>query len=190
MIPTNYSKAINSPDSKRWILAMRKELDFLVENNTFEWQKALKNKNIISSRRFFTIKSKSDEGHEYQIHFVAKGYSQIYDKDYRETFIPTTNIAFIRLLPQIASNPSSLPVPWKVKQRSLEEYEQDKVGKYVPYFQGNTILPIPEITATLEPQILSLAIIDIKSRRLAGLKKDTFEELLHTAGIPAQYFCQ
>ena len=37
MIPTNYSEAINSPDSKRWILAMWKEFDSLVENNTFEW---------------------------------------------------------------------------------------------------------------------------------------------------------
>ena len=50
MIPTNYSEAINSPDLKRWILAMRKEFDSLVENNTFELQKASKNKDIIGSR--------------------------------------------------------------------------------------------------------------------------------------------
>ena len=34
-IPTNYTEAINL-DSKNWILAMRKEFDFLVENNIFE----------------------------------------------------------------------------------------------------------------------------------------------------------
>ena len=33
---------------------------------------------------------------------MAKGYSQIYGKDYRETFTSTTNMAFIRLLLQIA----------------------------------------------------------------------------------------
>ena len=56
MIPVNYSEDVNSPDSKKWILAMRKEFDSLVENNTFEWQKALKNKNIIGSRWFFYYK--------------------------------------------------------------------------------------------------------------------------------------
>ena len=66
MIPANYSEAVNSPDSKKWILAMRKEFDSLVEINTFEWQKAPQNKNIISSRWFFTIKSKSNGSHEYK----------------------------------------------------------------------------------------------------------------------------
>ena len=102
MIPSNYSEAINSPDSKRWILAMRKEFDSLAENDTFEWQKAPKNKNIIGCRWFFTIKSKCNGGHESKARFVAKGYSQIYGKDYRETFAPTTNMVSIRLLLQIA----------------------------------------------------------------------------------------
>ena len=53
MIPSNDSEAVNSPDLKKWILAMRKEFDSFVENNTFEWQKALKNNNIISSKYFF-----------------------------------------------------------------------------------------------------------------------------------------
>ena len=47
MIPANYFEAVNSPDSNRWILAMRREFDPLIENNTFEWQKTPKNKNII-----------------------------------------------------------------------------------------------------------------------------------------------
>ena len=51
---------------------------------------------------FFTIKSKSHRGHEFKAHFVAKGYSQIYGKDYNKTFTPTTNMASIRLLLQIA----------------------------------------------------------------------------------------
>ena len=60
---------------------MRSEFDSL-ENNTFEWQTAPKNKNIIGSRWFFTIKSKSDGSHEYKARFVTKGYSQMYGSDY------------------------------------------------------------------------------------------------------------
>ena len=63
------------------------------------------------------------------------------------------------------------------------------VGKYAQYFVGNEILPIPEIVEALEPRILSLVVSDIKTRRLVGLKKEAFEELLKKAGIPCQYFC-
>ena len=52
MIPTNYSEAVNSPDSNNWILAMRREFDSLVENDTFERQKAPRNINIVGSRWF------------------------------------------------------------------------------------------------------------------------------------------
>ena len=51
---------------------------------------------------FFTTESKSDGNYEYKAPFVAKGYSQIYGKDYIETFSPTTNMTSIRLLLQIA----------------------------------------------------------------------------------------
>ena len=33
-IPANYSAAVNSVDSNNWILAMKREFDSLVENNT------------------------------------------------------------------------------------------------------------------------------------------------------------
>ena len=51
---------------------------------------------------FFTIKSKSGGSHGYKAYFAAKGDSQIYGKDYRETFTSMTNIASVRLLLQIA----------------------------------------------------------------------------------------
>ena len=50
---------------------------------------------------FFTIESKNDENHEYKAHFIAKGYSQIYGKDYKLS-PSTANMASIKLLLQIA----------------------------------------------------------------------------------------
>ena len=50
---TNYTEAINS---KVWVSAMQKEFDSLVENNTFEWQNALKGKNIIGIRGVYPMK--------------------------------------------------------------------------------------------------------------------------------------
>ena len=101
-IPTNYTEAINSEDSQYWVSAMCKKFDSLVENNTFQWQKALKDKNIVGSRWVFTLKYKQDESYEYKTQFVAKSFSQIYGKDYREIFALTTSIGSIRLLLQVA----------------------------------------------------------------------------------------
>ena len=86
---------------KYWVFAMQKELDSLVEN-TFEWQKAPKDKNIVGNSWLYTIKCKRDGSYEYKAQFMAQGYSQIYSEDNRETFAPTTNMASIRWLLQIA----------------------------------------------------------------------------------------
>ena len=40
----------------------------------------------------------------------------------------------------------------------------------------------------IEPRIVSLVVTDFKSRRLVGLKKEGFEDLLRKAGVPCQYF--
>ena len=61
------------------------------------------------------------------------------------------------------------------------------MGRYAEYFKGNEILSIPDILQRLEPRIVSS---DIKTRRLVGLKKESFEDLLRKAGVPFQYFCR
>ena len=82
------------------------------------------------------------------------------------------------------------PSPWKIKQKSPDKYEKDRVGKYANYFKGNEILPIPELLQKFEPRIVSLVVTDLKTRRLVGLKKEGFEDLLRKAGVPCQYFCR
>ena len=80
------------------------------------------------------------------------------------------------------------PTAWKGQQRGPEEHEKDRVGRYAKYFKGNEILPIPEIAEKIIPRVLSLVVSNLKTKRLVGLSKDTFEELLREAGIPCQYF--
>ena len=87
-------------------------------------------------------------------------------------------------------SPQKTPVSWKTTIKRPKDYERDKVGKYVPYFKDNIVLPILGISDLLELGILSLVVMDLKTRRLAGLAKDIFEELLQTADIPAKYFCR
>ena len=82
------------------------------------------------------------------------------------------------------------PTAWKGQQRGPDDYEKDRVGRYAKYFKVNEILPIPEIVERIAPRVLSLVVSDLKTKRLVGLSKDTFEELLRNAGIPCQYFCR
>ena len=82
------------------------------------------------------------------------------------------------------------PTTWKSQRRGPEDFEKDRVGSYAKYFKGNEILPIPEIVEKVTPRILSLVVSDLKTKRLVGLNKETFEELLRKAGIPCQYFCR
>ena len=82
------------------------------------------------------------------------------------------------------------PTPWKGQQKGPADYERDRVEKYAKYFKGNEILPIPELVEKLTPRILSLVVSDLKTKKLVGLKRETFEELLKKAGIPCQYFCR
>ena len=82
------------------------------------------------------------------------------------------------------------PTARKGQQRGPDDFEKDRVGRYAKYFKGNEILPIPEIVEKITPRVLLLVVSDLKTKRLVGLSKDTFEELLRKAGIPCQYFCR
>ena len=82
------------------------------------------------------------------------------------------------------------PTAWKGQQRGPADFERDRVGRYAKYFKGNEILPIPELVEKLTPRILSLVVSDLKTKKLVGLNKDIFEELVRKAGIPCQYFCR
>ena len=82
------------------------------------------------------------------------------------------------------------PTAWKGQQRGPEEHEADRVGRFAKYFKGNEILPIPEIVDKIAPRVLSLVVSDLKTKRLVGLTKEVFEDLIRKAGIPCQYFCR
>ena len=56
--------------------------------------------------------------------------------------------------------------------------------------RGKIILPIPELVEAVQPKTILFIITDLKTRKQAGIKKDTFEELIKAAGIPARYFCR
>ena len=70
------------------------------------------------------------------------------------------------------------PAPWSQKRKAVEDNARDRVGEYAQYFEKYWILPIPELVEAVELKTLSFVISDLRTRRLAVLKKEAFEELL------------
>ena len=76
--------------------------------------------------------------------------------------------------------------PWRAPQKTLENYERDRVEKYPQYFNGNTILPILELNKEFKPLTVSFVVSDNKIRRLAGLRREAFEEVHQAARVPCK----
>ena len=99
---------------------------------------------------------------------------------------PTLSLASI--IPPAQKVPS-LPASWteKISQKTCPK-DYKKIRE--KYFEGNRILPIPELVNEVKPKTISFVITDLKTRRLAGIRKETFKDLLKAAGIPAKYYCR
>ena len=80
----------------------------------------------------------------------------------------------------------SMPASWTAQTiKKIPPQDHVKIReKYAQYFQGNKILPIPELLQ----EVPAKGSRDLKTRRLADLRKDIFEEILKAAGIPAKYY--
>ena len=112
------------------------------------------------------------------------------------------SIAFVSLLwviwPTVPGSHTQEPVPIvclsiKPTQKhkpsaSPEEYERDRVNKYAKHFRGNALLSIHNVTIQLETRTVSFIIMDLRSKRLASLKKKAFLELLRSFRAPCWYY--
>ena len=85
-IPKGYKQAISSKEAPQWKRAMEKELKSLVETNSYEEVSLPDDANLIGSRWVFAVKLDPDGQEQHKARFVAKGFSQVEDVDYLETF--------------------------------------------------------------------------------------------------------
>ncbi|CAB4042957.1 Retrovirus-related Pol poly from transposon TNT 1-94, partial [Paramuricea clavata] len=100
--PKSYKEAIKSKDSEKWCEAMNEEISSLSENNTYTLTKLPEGKSIVGARWVYTVKEGKNGEKSYKARYVAKGYSQVPEVDYFETFSPTAKITSIRMLMQLA----------------------------------------------------------------------------------------
>ncbi|KAK8988349.1 hypothetical protein V6N11_061107 [Hibiscus sabdariffa] len=99
-----YQEAESSPDSEKWLEAMRSEIDSMSDNQVWtlveppEWVKPIGGK--------WVFKKKTDmDGNvqTYKGRLVAKGFQKIHGVDYDETFSPVAMFKSIRIFLVIAA---------------------------------------------------------------------------------------
>ena len=73
-----------------------------------------------------------------------------------------------------AQEPPATPVSWSSQcadKKSASDFEGDRVNKYAEFFKDGEILPIPKIMEAVEVKTLLFVVTDLRTRRVAGLKK-------------------
>jgi hypothetical protein len=77
----------------------------LIQNGTWELSDLPKGKNKIRCTWVFKRKLKANSNiYRYKVRLMAKGYSQVHEFDYYETFSPIMKIALIRILLALSTN--------------------------------------------------------------------------------------
>jgi hypothetical protein len=85
---------MDAEDAKQWELAMQKEYDSIMKNETWTLVPRPKDAKVVKSRWVLHTK---DNG-LYKARFCAKGFTQRWGEDYDETFAPVAKYTSIRTL--------------------------------------------------------------------------------------------
>jgi len=97
--PTSFQEAIDSPNHKEWMEAMRDEMDSMARNKVWELIDFPPRRKSIENKCVFKIKRRPDRTiDKFKAHLVAKGFTQIEGIDYEETFSAVVRIASVRLV--------------------------------------------------------------------------------------------
>src|SRR5947207_2374705 len=98
--PATIQEAINHPTrGKQWEKAIHDEYESLIKNHTWDLVRRPKGRRIVTNK--WALKHKKNEIARIvrlKARLVARGFSQIYDVDYLDTYAPMVKLASIRIL--------------------------------------------------------------------------------------------
>jgi len=97
--PTSFQEAVDSPNHKEWMDAMKDEMDSMARNKIWELVDPPPQWKSIGNKWVFKKKRRADGLIEkFEARLVAKGFTQIESIYHEETFSPMARFASIRLL--------------------------------------------------------------------------------------------
>jgi hypothetical protein len=100
-VPSSAKEALQDPN---WKKAMQDEYNSLVSNKVWDVSTLPQGRTAIGGKWHFVIKYGADGNVlKYKARYVAKGFTQVFGRDYGETYSPTVNLATIRCLLAVAA---------------------------------------------------------------------------------------
>ncbi|OAE29694.1 hypothetical protein AXG93_509s1470 [Marchantia polymorpha subsp. ruderalis] len=103
--PSSYREAQASVNKLEWNTAMEREIESLIENNTWELVESPTNQRMIDSKWVYKLKDNpgGDEAKIFKARLVARGFTQEKGVDYNKVFSPVAKYATIRLVCALAA---------------------------------------------------------------------------------------
>ncbi|KAK8983773.1 hypothetical protein V6N11_009559 [Hibiscus sabdariffa] len=102
--PRTYQEAVSSPDSEKWLEAMRSEMESMSDNQVWTLVEPPEGVKPIGCKWVFKKKTDMDGNVQtYKGRLVAKGFRQIHGVDYDETLSPIAMFKSIRIFLAIAA---------------------------------------------------------------------------------------
>jgi hypothetical protein len=97
--PTSVKEALKTSEKDCWLTAMKKEMNSLHQNDVWDLVERPENRKLVGSKWIFKTKTNAaGQVERYKARLVAQGFSQVYGKDYDETFCPVVRMESIRTL--------------------------------------------------------------------------------------------
>ena len=102
--PTNYEEAMMSPDSTKWLEAMKSEIGSMYEKKVWTLIDLPDDRWVIKNKWIFKRKMDADSSVTiYKARIVAKGFRQVWGVDYDESFSLVSMLKSVRIILAIAA---------------------------------------------------------------------------------------
>ncbi|GKA07316.1 retrotransposon protein, putative, ty1-copia subclass [Tanacetum coccineum] len=102
--PPNYRATLSDPESEKWLEAMNAKMQSMKDNQVWNLVDLPPNCKTVGIKWLFKKKTDMDGNiHTYKVRLVAKGFTQTYRVDYKETFSHVADIKAIRILIAISA---------------------------------------------------------------------------------------